>query len=313
MVSESQTETMYLAEETASKPLRAWGYIKTAAAPGGRQLIGRTVDQYRILSRLGKGGMGVIYRAEDLRLDRHVALKFAGRRKPGMGECIRREAQAGAAVAHANVCSVYDVGEFEGRPYLVMELLEGRPLRQMLQLPMTLDRFFDLGIQISAGLEAVHSAGIVHRDIKPSNIFVTWNEEAKIVDFGLALIETELCTVPSRDGPRKIRGTPAYMSPEQILGEPLDWRTDLFSLGAVFYEMLTGRRPFHGATTSGVLDAVLRGPIVPVSKLQPAVSAGVGMLIETTLEKDRELRCQSAADLRATLKRLQRDCAMAAA
>jgi serine/threonine protein kinase len=283
-------------------------------------LTGRTISRYRILDKLGNGGMGVIYRAQDVRLERYVAVKFASRKlgsDPAVCECLRREARIGSALRHPNVCAVYDVGGFSGRPFVVMELLEGRTLGQVMGMSFGLETFLDLGIQICDGLEAIHSSGIVHRDIKPSNIFVTTTGQAKLFDFGLAIrpgepAPPEVRSHHLRPGgvqaePGIVLGTPAYMSPEQVLGEELDGRSDLFSFGVVLYELLTGERPFRGSSTASVLDAVLRRPFVPVPSLKPGLPAGIEQFIEKTLEKDREFRYQNAADLCTDMKRLRRD------
>jgi serine/threonine protein kinase len=282
-------------------------------------LVGRTISHYRILEKLGTGGMGVIYRAQDLRLRRHVALKFPRRDLPAtpvIGDWIRHEAYAASALNHPNVCSIYDIGEFEGKPFFVMELLEGSTLQRLIQSPFALERFLDLAIQIVAGLDAVHASGIVHRDIKPSNIFVTASGQAKVFDFGLATIahsrraentalELDWSSADVWRTWRQLQGTPAYMSPEQVRGEPLDGRSDLFSLGAVFYEMLTADRPFQGSTTSAVLNAVLHKPLRPLSK-RPGLPARLVTLVERALEKDRVARFETAAELGGQLKRVQK-------
>ena len=231
--------------------------------------------------------MGVVFRAKDVRLGRHVALKFATNdsvTNETLHECILREARAGSAVNHPNVCSVYEVGEFQGLPFLVMESLEGRTLKERIKEPLTLESFLYLAIQICDGLDAVHSKGIVHRDIKPSNIFITTGDRVKIFDFSLAIsVATGRYSRRHDEAQRglcSILGTPVYMSPEHSHGEPLDSRTDLFSLGVVFHEML-----------AGAWD----------------VPASLTHVIEKALERDRELRFQHAAEMRADLKRIQRD------
>jgi serine/threonine protein kinase len=264
--------------------------------------------------------MSVIYRAQDVRLSRQVAVKFASENfqtNAAIRECFRSEARAASALNHPNICRLYDVGEFADRPFLVLELLEGRTLRKLVEMPLDLEVFLHLGIQIADGLHAVHSSGIVHGDIKSSNIHVSSMGCAKIFDFGLAEFSTapvkhkfsavEKLLPPVVAGPDRALGTIPYMSPEQILGASLDARTDLFSLGVVLYEMLTGARPFQGTTSAAVLDAVIRRPIVPVSVLRPGLPDTLEKIVEKALEKDREYRCQSAAELRADLKRLQRE------
>lgn len=293
--------------------------IKHAESKSAASLIGKTISHYRILAKLGVGGMGVIYRANDLRLNRQVAVKFASEElqtTSALRECFLSEARAASAVSHPNVCRLYDIGEFAYRPFLVMELLEGRTLRELIGAPLALEAFLNLAIQIADGLQAVNSSGIVHRDIKPSNIHVSGVGCVKILDFGLA----EFANAPVRlksnsaerprqqvGGPDRALGTLPYMSPEQILGESLDTRADLFSLGVVLYEMLTGERPFKGMPSAAVIDAVIRRPFVPVSALSLEIPDQLKKIVEKALERDREYRYQSAADVRADLKRLQRD------
>jgi serine/threonine protein kinase len=287
---------------------------------GTVSLIGRTISHYRILEKLGTGGMGVIYRAQDMRLRRHVALKFPRRELPAtplISDCIRYEAYAASSLNHPNVCSVYDIGEFEGKPFFVMELLEGRTLQRLIENPFALEKFFDLAIQIVSGLDAIHARGIVHRDIKPSNIFITASGRAKVFDFGLATlahrqpgennaVDLDWFSADVWRTWRQLQGTPAYMSPEQVRGEPLDGRSDLFSLGAVFYQMLTADRPFIGDTTSAVLNAVLHKTLPALRRQRPSLPASLVTLVERALEKDRAARFQSAAELGAQLKRVQR-------
>ena len=264
--------------------------------------------------------MGVVCRAKDVRLQRHVALKFSTNDMLAGAdpyECILREAHAGAMVNHPNVCAVYDIGEFQGLPFIVMELLEGQTLKERIKEPLTLGRFLHLAIQVSDGLDAVHSKGIVHRDIKPSNIFITAADHAKIFDFSLAMIAHRPVSQHPGRGDRMRRrvrpdpgwvcGTPVYMSPEHILGEPLDFRTDLFSLGVVFHEMLTGKRPFKAAALSGITNWVPAGPFFSISELRRDLPMSIAQLVEKALERDREFRCQTAADVSAELKRIQRD------
>ena len=292
--------------------------VRSTNSKSVAKLIGKTISHYRILARLGIGGMGVIYRAQDVRLGRQVAVKFASEEfySGAARDHFRSEARAASAVNHPNICQVYDIGEFGCRPFLVMELLSGRTLKDLVEGPLAVEVFLNLAIQIADGLNAVHSSGIVHRDITPSNIHVSNTGCVKILDFGLAEFPTGLNPEFNYSekhheqmggGPESACGTLPYMSPEQILGEPSDPRADLFSFGVVLYEMLTGHRPFQGRTSAALLDALLHKPIIPPSVFRPEVPDGLEKLVEKALEKDPEYRCQSAAEVLADLKRMQRD------
>ncbi len=309
-------------EESGTTPA-----AETSAGDHPNSLLGKRISNYRLIRLLGGGGMGLVFEGEDLKLGRRVAIKLLPAElasEPGAFERFEREARAASSLDHPNICSIYQLGEHDGQPFIVMQLLEGTTLREWIEaggerdMPARLPELIDYAIQIADGLDAAHQKGIIHRDIKPANIFITRRGQAKILDFGVAkFVESvdsspnaEVDSVPALGGANPTRtaaslGTPSYLSPEQIRCEKLDTRTDLFSFGLVLYEMATSQRAFPGSTTTVIREAVLQAPTVPLRDLTPDVPPELERIISKALVKDRDQRWQTAREIADELRRIQ--------